>query len=95
MGRDLEGLAEMFNKSEKFYCYDNHTFFSTQASMCGCTSIVVPDPEITKEKWMEGRKKEWHGCWERVWGNGELFSRRWNVSQAHIPVGSSAQSIEL
>jgi len=60
-GRDLEGLAEIFNKSEKFYCYDNHTFFSTQAAMCGCTSIVVPDPEITKEKWIEGSRLHKYG----------------------------------
>jgi hypothetical protein len=51
---DLTSLSELFNKTERFYCYDNYTFLHTQAAMCGCLSIVVPDGVKTKEEWLEG-----------------------------------------
>jgi hypothetical protein len=51
---DLTSLSELFNKTERFYCYDNYTFLYTQAAMCGCLSIVVPDGVKTKEEWLEG-----------------------------------------
>ena len=51
---DLTSLSKLFNITEKFYCYDNYTFLYTQAAMCGCLSIVVPDGVKTKEEWLEG-----------------------------------------
>ena len=51
---DLVNLANLFNTTEKFYCYDNYTFLYTQAAMCGCTSIVIPNPNIDKEQWLNG-----------------------------------------
>ena len=45
---DLIGLANLFNRTEKFYCYDNYTFLYVQAAMCGCTSVVIPDPNKTE-----------------------------------------------
>lgn len=51
---DLVGLANVFNKSEKFYCYDNYTFLYVQAAMCGCISVVIPDGIKTKEEWRSG-----------------------------------------
>jgi hypothetical protein len=53
---DLTGLAELFNRTEKFYCYDNYTFLFTQAAMCGCISIVIPDGTKTKEEWLDGSR---------------------------------------
>jgi hypothetical protein len=51
---DLTLLSELFNKTERFYCYDNYTFLYTQAAMCGCLSIVIPDGVKTKEEWLKG-----------------------------------------
>jgi hypothetical protein len=53
---DLTGLANLFNRTEKFYCYDNYTFLFTQAAMCGCISVVVPDGTKTKEEWLNGSR---------------------------------------
>jgi hypothetical protein len=53
---DLKGLVELFNRTEKFYCYDNYTFLFTQAAMCGCISIVIPDGTKTKEEWLNGSR---------------------------------------
>ena len=58
---DLIGLANLFNKTERFYCYDNYTFLYVQAAMCGCLSIVIPDPNITKEKWLNGARFNKYG----------------------------------
>jgi len=53
---DLTGLANLFNRTEKFYCYDNYTFLFTQAAMCGCISVVVPDGTKTKDEWLNGSR---------------------------------------
>ena len=53
---DLVALAELFNKTQKFYSYDTYTFLSVQAAMCGCISIVVPDPKVSKEQWLSGSR---------------------------------------
>ena len=58
---DLIGLANIFNRTERFYCYDNYTFLYTQAAMCGCLSIVIPDPNVTKEKWLNGSRFNKYG----------------------------------
>jgi hypothetical protein len=58
---DLVGLATLFNKTERFYCYDNHTFLFTQAAMCGCISIVLPDPRFSKEMWINGSRLHKYG----------------------------------
>jgi len=43
-------LADVFNKYETFICYDDHTFLSTIAALCGCQSIVVPRKGLTAEQ---------------------------------------------
>jgi len=44
-------LSELFNKHERFITYDNETFHSIQAAMCGCISIVIPDGSLSEEDW--------------------------------------------
>lgn len=47
----LVELADLFNRVERFYCYDDATFLSIQAAMCGCEVIVVPY-RFTKDEWL-------------------------------------------
>jgi hypothetical protein len=58
---DLAGIANLFNKTQKFYSYDTYTFLSTQAAMCGCISVVVPDPKVSKEQWLKGSRLNQYG----------------------------------
>jgi hypothetical protein len=53
---NLSNISSIFNATEKFYCYDNYTFLSIQAAMCGCISIVIPDGTKTKEEWLMGSR---------------------------------------
>lgn len=39
---DLVGLANLFNSTNLFYCYDNYTYLHIQALMCNNDTIVVP-----------------------------------------------------
>lgn len=50
---DLFNLSLIFNKSTDFYCYDNYTYLSIQALMCGTNSIVIPN-KLTKEQFLSG-----------------------------------------
>lgn len=58
---NLVELANLFNTTEKFYCYDNYTFLYTQAALCGCISIVVPDNTKSKQQWLSGSKLNQYG----------------------------------
>ena len=46
-----EEIAKIFNECDKFICYDPYTHYSTFATKCGCTSIVIPDEGVSKEDW--------------------------------------------
>ena len=52
--RDKE-LLEIFNTHERFYCYDQHSFLSIQAALCGCDSIIVPMEGISRKLAIESR----------------------------------------
>jgi hypothetical protein len=44
-------VARVFKSVKTFYCYDMETAFSQYAALCGCDSVVIPDPDITEEQW--------------------------------------------
>ena len=44
-------IVDIFNISEKFYCYDLHTFFAIGAIICGCKVILFPD-ERSKDEYI-------------------------------------------
>lgn len=46
-----EYLAHHFQTRETFYTYDNATWFSIFAALCGCKSMVIPDGKHTPEEW--------------------------------------------
>ena len=50
-GKTHQEVAKIFNECDKFICYDTYTYFSTFATKCGCTSIVIPDEGVSKEDW--------------------------------------------
>lgn len=46
-----QDLAKLFNKTKYFYSYDPYTFLCTQAALCGCIPIVIPQKNLTKDEW--------------------------------------------
>lgn len=44
-------IAEIFNNHEYCVSYDMHTMYSVYAAMCGCKSIVQPEPGLPKNEW--------------------------------------------
>jgi len=44
-------MAEVFNRVERFYCYDEVTMYSQYAAVCGCISIVIPERFSRREEW--------------------------------------------
>lgn len=44
-------LRDVFNTHERFITYDNETFHSVQAALCGCISIVIPDGRLSESEW--------------------------------------------
>ena len=51
-GLSHKETAEIFNKSSIFYSYDEATFYSQYAALCGCLSIIVPGQYSSREDWV-------------------------------------------
>jgi hypothetical protein len=55
-------LADELNKYEYFVTYDDATYYSIAAALCGCKSIILnPDPRITPDDFREGHSLFRHG----------------------------------
>lgn len=46
-----QDLVDLFNSKKYFFSYDDATFLSLQAAMCGCISVVIPNANVTPEEW--------------------------------------------
>jgi hypothetical protein len=47
---DLRDLSKIYNTISLFISFDPHTYHSTMAALCGCTSVVIPSKEISSEE---------------------------------------------
>lgn len=45
-------IAEIFNRCEVFYSYDEASFYSQYAAICGCRSVVIPGLYPSREAWV-------------------------------------------
>ena len=52
-------LLKLFNTHKTFITYDNNTFHSTQAALCGAISIVIPDGKLNEKEWRKSTKREY------------------------------------
>ncbi len=48
-----EYLVNVFNEKLMFISYDALTYHSIQAALCGCISVVIPDPGVSKQEWID------------------------------------------
>jgi hypothetical protein len=53
---DLRDLSKIYNTITLFISFDPHTYHSTMAALCGCTSVVIPSKEISNEEFYNVQK---------------------------------------
>jgi hypothetical protein len=53
---DLRDLSKIYNTITLFISFDPHTYHSTMAALCGCTSVVIPSKEISSEEFYNVQK---------------------------------------
>jgi len=53
---DLRYLSKIYNTITLFISFDPHTYHSTMAALCGCTSVVIPSKEISNEEFYNIQK---------------------------------------
>ena len=53
---DLNNLSKIYNTISLFISFDPHTYHSTMAALCGCTSVVIPSKEISSEEFYNVQK---------------------------------------
>jgi len=53
---DLRNLSKIYNTLSLFISFDPHTYHSTMAALCGCTSVVIPSKEISNEEFYNVQK---------------------------------------
>ena len=56
-----EEKVKIFNQCEYCYCYDTQTFYSSIASICGCKTVVVPEPGKTRKDYRGGGDNPHYG----------------------------------
>jgi hypothetical protein len=52
-------LLKLFNTHKTFITYDNNTFHSVQAALCGAISIVIPDGKLNEKEWRRSTKRKY------------------------------------
>jgi len=59
--KDPKALAKVFNIFDTFYCFDNKSYLSVLAALCGCNSVVIGDKKskTTTEQYYESRQEFW------------------------------------
>lgn len=50
-GMSHQQMAEVFNRVEMCVSYDSYTMYSLYAALCGCISVVVPEPGVSIDAW--------------------------------------------
>jgi len=50
-GLSHEKIAKLFNEKKYFYSYDLYSFYSVYAALCGCISVVIPKPGLSRDEW--------------------------------------------
>ena len=63
-------IVDVFNKCEICVSYDTQTAYSKIASICGCLSIVIPEPDKTKEDYLAADDFSYGVAWG--WSKEEI-----------------------
>ena len=50
---DMNQAVEEFQKREFFVCYDPLTFYCIASTICGCITILINQPNVTKREWID------------------------------------------
>ena len=50
-GKSHKDIAGIFKRVKRFYSYDTLTAYSRYATLCGCESVVIPDPGVNIDEW--------------------------------------------
>jgi hypothetical protein len=51
----LNQIADIFNRSTYFYCYDPNCFFAIYATLCGCITILQPINGVSRSEYFKNR----------------------------------------
>lgn len=54
------------------------TYHAVQAALCGCISIVIPDPGVTKEEWIHNNPLQKYGI---TYGLDDI---KWALNTRHL-----------
>lgn len=71
--------AAIFNRCEVFYSYDEASFYSQYAAICGCLSVVVPGLYPSREAWVKEHPPARYGV---AYGLADLDHARATQSRA-------------
>jgi hypothetical protein len=50
-GKSHSQIADIFNRTDVFYCHDPYTMYCYYAALCGCVPVVLPQPGLNANDW--------------------------------------------
>jgi len=53
---NLNELSEIYNQITLFISFDNHSYHSIMAALCGCQSVVIPSEDLSSEEFYNVQK---------------------------------------
>ncbi|WP_299721951.1 hypothetical protein [uncultured Tateyamaria sp.] len=71
-------VAEVFNRCDVFYSYDEATMYSQFAAICGCLSVIVPGLYASRDDWVAAHPMGRYGV---AYGLDDLDHARATQSQ--------------
>ena len=80
---DMNQAVQEFSKCKFFVCYDPLTFYCIAAPICGCITILINNPNVTKKEWI-------HGC-----AAGKYFKHIGHYDLYGVAYGDSKEEISF
>ena len=89
---DFVVMRDLFQRHERFYCFDAMSMIPFLAALCGCLPIVIPEPGVSKQEWWSAFPLLSHGIAYGEDDIGRMVSERHRMADNMRAVKADADA---